>query len=172
MFAGAGLGGYEIQVGMHPLGDENLGAVEHPVVTVFFRGAAHTGQVGARAWFGHGNRTNGVACNDAGHVLGFLRLGARMVQMRAGHVGVHQHADDETGKRGLRQGLGKDQIGQGIGFCTAVVTLEHQAKKAGIAHFFQHLARHLAALFPFQAIGLHLTLKEALHLVAQGLVFG
>ena len=157
---------------MHAIGDENFGAVEHPVVTVFFRGAAHACQVRARAWFGHGNRTNGVACNDAGHVLGFLRLGARMVQMRAGHVGVHQHADDETGKRGLRQGLGKHHIGQGISFSTAIFTLKHQAKKAGIAHFFQHLARHLAALFPFQAIGLHLTLKEALHLVAQGLVFG
>ena len=92
--------------------------------------------------------------------------------MRAGHVGVHQHAHDEARKRGLRQRFGKHQIGQRIGLGTAVFAAVHQAKETGLAHFAQHLARYLTGFFPFQAIGLNFTLKEALHLVAQGLVFG
>ena len=52
-----------------------------------------------------------------------------MVQMRAGHVGVHQHRDDETGKRALRQRFGKHQVGQRVGIATAVVTFEGQAQQ-------------------------------------------
>ena len=95
-----------------------------------------------------------------------------MVQMRAGHVGVHQHAHDEAGKCGLRQRFGKHQIGQRIGLGATVFALVHQPKKASFAHLAQHLTRHFAGLFPFHAEGLDLALKKALHLVAQGLVFG
>ena len=95
-----------------------------------------------------------------------------MVQMRAGHVGVHQDAHDEAGKGGLRQRFGKDQVGQRIGLGTTVFAAVHQAKKASLTHFAQHLTRHFAGLFPFHAKGFDLALKKALHLVAQGLVFG
>ena len=85
---------------------------------------------------------------------------------------MDQHADDEARKRGLRQRFGKHQIGKRVGLGTAIFAAVHQAKETGLAHFFQNLAGHFAGLFPFQTMGLDFALQEALHLVAQGLVFG
>ena len=101
-----------------------------------------------------------------------MRRSAGVVQMRTGHVGVHQHADNEAGKGGLRQAFCKHQIGQGVGLGATVLALVHQAKKSGLAHFFQHITRHLAGFFPFQTKWLDFAIEKALHLVAQGLVFG
>jgi hypothetical protein len=50
----------------------------------------------------------------------FLRLIAGVVQVRAGHVGVHQHGDDEAGEGGLAQRFGEHQVGQRVGVATAI----------------------------------------------------
>ena len=101
-----------------------------------------------------------------------MRRRARMVQVRAGHVGVHQHSDDEAGKGGLRQRLGKHQVGQRIALAAAVLALVHEAQQTGLAHAAQHIARHHAGLFPGGRVRLHFFGNEAGDLVAQQFVLG
>jgi hypothetical protein len=73
-----------------------------------------------------------------------------VVQVRAGHVGVDQHGDDEAGVGGLAQRLGKHQVGQRVGLGAAIGLFVHQAEQAGLAHAAQHLAWHEALLFPLR----------------------
>jgi hypothetical protein len=95
-----------------------------------------------------------------------------MVQMRARHVGMDQHGDDEAGEGGLGQRLGEHQVGQGIGLAAAVFAFVHQAEQAGRAELSQHLARRVPRRFPGQAVRLDLAGDEAGDLVAQQLVLG
>ena len=53
-----------------------------------------------------------LTANGAREVLLFLRGTARMVQVRARHVGVDQHRDDEAAEGRLRQRLGEDEVGR------------------------------------------------------------
>ena len=92
--------------------------------------------------------------------------------MGTSHIGVYQDRDDEARKSRLRQRLGKYQVGQCIGFRATVFTLVHQTKKASVAHALQDIARHAASMLPRHRMGLDFAVDKALHLVAQGLVFG
>ena len=95
-----------------------------------------------------------------------------MVQVRAGHVGMDQHGDDEAAKGGLRQGFGKYQVGQRIGLGTAVLAVVHEAEQAVAAHLAQDFTWHAAGLFPGCRKRLDLAGNETRDLIAQQLVFG
>ena len=95
-----------------------------------------------------------------------------MVQVRAGHVGVHQHGNDEAGKGRLRQGFGKHQVGHGIGTAAAQLGVVHQAEQTGITHFSEYFARYLAVLLPCLGKGLYFARNELGHLIAQQGVLG
>ena len=170
--AAAGLGGDEVQVGVHAVGDEHLGAVEHPVVALTLRRGADARHVGAGARLGDADRRDQLAGDHLAQVLVLLRRAARVVQVRAGHVGVDQHGDDEAGEGRLRQRLGEHQVGQRVGLRAAVRALVHQAEQAGLAHAAQHVARHEALLFPGRAVRLDFLGDELRDLVAQQFVFG
>ena len=71
--------------------------------------------VGAGARLGDAHGGDQLAGDHAAQVLVLLRRVARVVQVRAGHVGVDQHGDDEAGEGGLRQRLGEHQVGQRVG---------------------------------------------------------
>jgi hypothetical protein len=62
--AGARLGGHEIQVGVHPVGDEHLGAVEHPLVAFAPRRGADARHVGAGARLGDAHGGDQLAGDD------------------------------------------------------------------------------------------------------------
>ena len=124
----ASFGSDEIQVSMHAVGDEHLGAVEHPVASIALRGCAHARHVRTCAGLRDADRCDGVAPDDAWQITRLLRRRARMVQVRAGHVRVHQHRDDEAAESGLRQRFGKHQVGQRVGLAPAILRLVHQAK--------------------------------------------
>ena len=102
---------HKIHIGMYAIGDEHLASVDDPLVAVLAGGGAHTGHIRARAWLADAHGGDQFATDNPRQIFGFLRSAARMVQVRAGHVGVNQHRDDEAAKGGLAQGLGKHQVG-------------------------------------------------------------
>ncbi len=90
-----------------------------------------------------------------------------MLQVRARHVGMDQHRDDEAAEGRLRQRLGKDQVGQCIGIATAEPAIEHQPEQTGLAEPLQHGARHHPVAFPGLRVRLDLAGEEARDLVLQ-----
>ena len=166
------LGRHKVQIGMHAVGDEHLGAVDHPFVAFTPRVGADAGHVRAGARLADADRRDQLARSHTRQVTGFLCGRTRMVQVRAGHVGVHQHSDDEAGKGGLRQRLGKHQVGQRIALAAAVLALVHEAQQSGPAHTSQHIARHHAGLFPGGRVRLDFFGDESGDLVAQQFVLG
>jgi hypothetical protein len=95
-----------------------------------------------------------------------------VVQVRARHVGVDQHGDDEAAEGRLRQRLGEHQVGERVAVAAAVLALEHQAEQAGGTELPQHLARRVSRLLPRQGVRLDLAGDEAGDLIAQQLVLG
>ena len=72
---------------------------------------------------------------------------------------------------GLRQRLGKHQVGQRIRLAAAKFGLVHQTEKPGLAHAPQHVARHAAVFFPLGGKGLNLAGNKTCDLLAQQFVF-
>ncbi len=73
------------------MGDEALGAVQHPVIAVAHRGGAHGGGVAARSGFGQtpgGQRAPGGQRHD---VALLLRLGPEHVDVRGAQAVVRGH---------------------------------------------------------------------------------
>jgi hypothetical protein len=163
---------HEDEFGVHAGGDVELAAVDHPVVAVAAGARAHARHVRARPGLGDGHRRDRAPGRDAGHPARQLRGAAGMVQMRAGHVGVHEHGHDEAAEGALAQRLGKHEIGERIGSRAAVLGGVHDPEQPGVAHALQHLARHEALLLPGRAVRLDLARQEARHLLAQQLALG
>ena len=90
-----------------------------------------------------------------------------MVQVRARHVGVHEHGDDEAAEGRLRERFGEHQVGQRIGLRAAMFAGIHQPEQAGIAHLAQHLARCEAVALPLFGERFDLPGDEARDLLAQ-----
>ena len=162
-----GFGRHKVHIGMHTVGDEHLGAVEDPDIALTAGCGAHARHVRARARLADGDGCDQLARRHTGQITRFLCGGARVHQMRAGHVGVHQHGDDEAAKGGLRQRFGKHQVGQRIRVTAAVLGADRQPQQAGAAHALQHVTRHHAGVFPSGGVGLHLTADEAGNLLLQ-----
>ena len=169
---GASARGHEVEVSVHAVGDEELAAMDDPAIAIAPRCAAHARHVRARAGLSDGHGRDGLAAGDARHPARQLLRRAGVVKVRCGHVGVHEHGDDEAAKRALRQRLGEHQVGHRVRAATAMLGRKHQAEQAGLAHAAQHLARHAAGVFPGQRMGLDFARDEARHLLAQQLVFG
>jgi hypothetical protein len=95
-----------------------------------------------------------------------------VVQVGAGHVGVHEYGDDEAAVGAVGQRVGEGQVGERVGVAAAVVALIHQAEEARLAHAAEHGARHLAITLPGVGKRLDLACHESAHLLAQQLVLG
>ena len=94
----AGFCGDEIQIRMNAVGNEHFGAIEQPVVAIPFCRGAHARHVRAGTGFGNAHRRDDVAGDHSRQITRLLRRRARVVQVRAGHIGMHQHGDDEATK--------------------------------------------------------------------------
>jgi hypothetical protein len=81
-----GAGHHDHQVGVDPVGDERLGAVEHPAVTVPDRGGANALQVAACGGFGHRDRAYALAGRHRRQPAGLLLLGAQVDEVGDGDV--------------------------------------------------------------------------------------
>src|SRR5690606_23030492 len=78
---GVGLGIDHQGVGVGPVGDPHLGAVEHVAVAALFGAQPHADDVRARAGFAHGQGADLFARNQAGQVFLFLGFGAVAVDL-------------------------------------------------------------------------------------------
>ena len=144
----ASLGSHEIEVAMHPVGDEHLGAVQPIAAFDLARAGAHGGQVGARVRFRHGHRRDLSAGGDVGHPARQLLGRTGVIEMRGGHVGVHQHRHGKAAVSAAAQFLGQHDIGERIEPGAAMLGRIAHAEQAERAHLAQHLARHAALLLP------------------------
>ena len=81
-----GAGHHDHQVGVDPVGDEGLGAVEHPAVAVPDRGGADALQVAACGGFGHRDRADALAGRHRRQPAGLLLLGAQVDEVGDGDV--------------------------------------------------------------------------------------
>ncbi len=104
-----GPGGHDDEVGLVAVGDEGLGAVEDPGVTVADGGRLEGGEVGAAGGLGHRDGADELAARHAGQPALLLLLGAEVDDVGRAHVGV----DAEAGaRRGVEAGhlLGDDGV--------------------------------------------------------------
>jgi hypothetical protein len=86
----------EVDIRMHSIGDEHLGAVQHPAVAVPAGARADCRNVGSRVRLGDRDRGNALSTDDRGKVFVELRPGSGVDQVRRSHVGVYQDGRRET----------------------------------------------------------------------------
>ena len=137
---------YEIAV--HAVGDEHLGAVQHVAAGDLARGGAHGGQVRAGVGLGHGHGGDLAAGGDVRHPALELLARAGVIEVRRGHVGVHQHGDGEAAVGGAAELLRQHGVGERIEARAAELGRIAHAEQAERAHLAQGLARHVALLLP------------------------
>ena len=144
----ARLGGDEVEIAVHAVGDEHLGAVQHIAAGDLARGGAHGGEIRAGVGLGHGHGGDLAAGGDVGHPALELRARAGVIEVRRGHVGVHQHGDGEAAVGGAAELLRQHGVGERIEPRAAELRRIAHAEQAERAHLAQHLARHEALLLP------------------------
>ncbi len=159
-------------VTVNAIGDEHLGAVQHPVITVTNGSATHARQIGPGVGFGHRDGGNLFARDQIRQVTSQLFWCASMIQMRAGHVGMHEHGYREPAITGAPQLLGQNDGRQGVQFTAAVLGRIANAKQPELAHFSQNRSRHHAVQLPLVCKRQNFGRDEAANGVAQLLVFG
>ena len=153
LVVGIGSGRDDRQLAVHGVRDEHLPAVDPPAVAVLHGGGSDAGDVGDRVGFGHADRQDGVARQHPRHPLGELLSAPGVDQVRAGHVGVDEHGDIESGERRCAERLGEGRRGEHPHPETAVFRGNSEAEHAELAHLAQHVAGHLAGFFPGVAVG-------------------
>ncbi|OIQ67819.1 hypothetical protein GALL_506000 [mine drainage metagenome] len=83
---------------MDTVGDEHLGTIEYPFITISTRRGSHGCQIRASIRFGHSHRSNTTTGHDVWHEAAFLIWSSCMVQMRCCHVCMNQHCYREAPK--------------------------------------------------------------------------
>ncbi len=157
---------------MHAVGDEHLRAVQHPRIAVTPRAGADRGDVGAGVGLGHRHRGHQLARDHPAQVAVALRLRAAVHEVRARHVGVHQHRHDEAAEGRARQRLLEHDGGERVGAGAAVLGRIGDAEQAEVAELADHLARDAALVLPALAVRLDLVGEEAGDRDAKLLVLG
>src|SRR6185312_8066165 len=94
---------HDHQVGLDAVGDERLGAVEHPVIAVADRRGAYALQVAARARLGHRDRADALPRRHRRQPAGLLLLGAQVHDVRDGDVVLQPEPGAERRRAHLGQ---------------------------------------------------------------------
>jgi hypothetical protein len=158
---GIGLGGHEVHVGMHAVGDEHLAAGELPALPAAHRPRADSPHVRPRVRLGHRHRRDAFAGHDVRHPPLQLLGRPGVPQVGRGHVGMHQDRDREAAEGRASQLLGENRGAQCIEPRPAVLFRMPQAEKAELPHFPQHFTRDHACLFPRGAVRDDIVFDEA-----------
>ena len=103
-----GSGGDDRQIAVDRVGDVHLAAVDPPAVSILHRRGPYAGHVRTGVGLGDTDREDGLTGEHFRHPLGQLLVIARVDEVRAGHVGVHEHGDVEAG-----EGRGPECLGEG-----------------------------------------------------------
>jgi hypothetical protein len=85
---GVGLGVDDKRFGNRPVGDPKLRAVEHEVVASLLGARLHRDDIGTRARFGHGKRTDMLARDQLRQVFLLLRLRAVAPDLVDAQIGM------------------------------------------------------------------------------------
>ena len=155
-----GAGRHDGEVAIDGIGDEGLAAVQHPAVAVALCVGSDARHIGARVRFAHGDREDRLAREDAGHEALELFGRARVHDVGARHVGVHEHGHVEAREGRGAQGLGEGRRCDRAEPDPAQFFGHAQAQHAEGAHLTQHFAGHLPGFFPRFAVGDHLVGDE------------
>ena len=105
---------------MDAVGDKDLRAVKHPLVTVANRVGANTLHVGACARFCHRESANHFACNHAREPVRFLCLSAVSAEIGRHNIRVNTVTRREAAKTHSRQLLNHRERHVRRGSCAAV----------------------------------------------------
>jgi hypothetical protein len=166
--AGREIGDHE--VGLVGMGDEVLGAVQHPVIAVLHRRCLHAAQVRARARLGHRHAVDLLAAHARISVAFALLL-------VAGHQDVRWpcHAVPVQRVVGAAKLLFVEHPGQRIEPCTAHFFGHVGGIKPGLdglcLQLFIQLAAQLAGALDFRLVGVQLVLDERARRVDDHLLF-
>ena len=156
-----GLGVDHQDLGVRPVGDPHLRAVEDVAVAPAHRPRAHPHHVRARARLAHGERADMLARDQLGQVAPALGGGAVQLDLVDAEVGVRAVAEPNRG-RGPAHLLHRDAMLQIAEPAAAFLLVHGDAEKPEIAQPGPEVARELVANVDLLRPRRNLRLREAL----------
>ncbi len=167
-----GHGDDDEHVGVGAVGDENLAAVEHPVVTVLDGDGLLAGGVGTGVGLGETEGANPLAAGEFGQVFHLLLLGAGLEDGGAAEAGMGGE-DDARGGADAAQLLDGHAVHDVGTAGTAILGGDGNTHQADFGHLLDGLHGETLLLVDFGGEGLHLFLcKLANHLQEEFFLFG
>ena len=167
-----GHGDDDEHVGVAAVGDENLAAVEHPLVAVEDSGGLLTGGVGTGVGLGEAEGADPLAAGELGQVLHLLLLGAGLKDGGGAEAGVGGE-DDARGGADAAELLDGHAVHDVGAAGTAVLRGDGDAHQADLGHLLNGLHGETLLLVDFGGEGLDLLLcKLANHLQEEFFLFG
>ena len=159
-------------MGVAAVGDENLAAVEHPLVAVKDSGGLLAGGVGTGIGLGEAEGADPLAAGELGQVFHFLLLGAGLKDGGGAEAGVGGE-DDAGGGADAAELLNGHAVHDVGAAGTAVLRGDGDAHQADLGHLLNGLHGETLLLVDFGGEGLDLLLcKLANHLQEEFFLFG
>ncbi|RBQ84859.1 hypothetical protein VDGD_20868 [Verticillium dahliae] len=164
---GLGFGVDDNDVGVGPVCDPHLAAVDEVAAVDLFGRRAHADDVAAGARLGHGEGADARAGNEAGQVLLLLLGVAVELQLVDAELGVGGVAEAD-GARGARQLLHDDAVGLVAHGEATDLLVGRDAQEAGLAQLGPHVVGEGVGLVCAggDLLG-HFAAREVLHALAQ-----
>src|SRR5579864_8428509 len=129
---GIGLGVHDERIGVGPVRDPHLGAVQHVGVAARLGAQAHRDDVAAGTGFAHCKRTDPFAGNELRQVFLLLRLGAVAPDLVDAKIRVRAVRESNR-RRCARNLLHRDDVRQIAESCTAVRFIDGDAEQPHVA---------------------------------------
>ena len=139
---GIGLRVDDQHVGVGPVGDPHLGAVQHVAVAALLRAQLHAHDVRAGGMLAHRERADVLAGHERGQIAPLLRGGAVAPDLVHAEIGVRAVGEPDRG-RSAAHFLHRDHVGEVAHAGAAVLLLDGDAEQAQIAQLRPQVARKL-----------------------------
>jgi hypothetical protein len=166
-----GDGEYHCDLGMTGIGDEVLGAVEHPLVALAHRGGHQPGRVTAGAGFGQCPAAEPLATGEPGEVALPLFLGAGEVDVTGGEriVGRDRQRDARLACRQFLEDVDVVDVAEPG---AAVALREDRTEEAEASQLLDDVEREGLRLVPLHDVRLDLGGGEVTHHLPDLLLLG
>ncbi len=154
---------------MHTVGDEDLGAVENPLVAVTHRVGANALYIGASTRLGHRQRAHRIAVDHLRQPLLLLFFCAVPRQVGRHNIRVNTETGGKAAETHARQLFNQHQGHMGRGARAAVGFVHVGTQQACGAEGAPQLAWHHVFFFPLLIVGRNFLFKGATrHVAKQG----
>src|SRR5262249_31535277 len=163
-------GGYEVQIAVHAVGDEDLAAGEEIAIVLLHRAGGEVRHIRPRAGLRDAERTHDLALDDSRQVAPLLCVVAEARQPRRGHVGVHEHAEGHAAGTAARHLLAHHNGRETTAARAAVLHGELEAEESQLAQATPERLRDLSRDFPLVDVRNDLLLDEGAHALPQHLM--